>query len=84
MVQAEQSAQLTSAINSLTKETKIDEKALKSMLNSITRSLLASDIEFSLVARFEKNIRNTVKLQDSDNNPTRNLRKVCVKRQYYY
>ncbi|WOH11826.1 hypothetical protein DCAR_0831320 [Daucus carota subsp. sativus] len=62
MVLSELHGKLTRALRQLDNETIIDEKVLNDCLNEITRALLQSDVQFSLVRDLQINIKRTVNL----------------------
>ncbi|KAL8046645.1 hypothetical protein ABFX02_08G190100 [Erythranthe guttata] len=64
MVLAELGGRISGAIRQMSNEIIIDEKVLNDCLNEITRALIQSDVQLSIVCDMQKNIKKIVKLND--------------------
>lgn len=64
MVLAELGGSIAQALKNLTSASTVDEKAFTTLLNSISKALLAADVEFALVVKLQKNIKAKVKLDE--------------------
>ena len=74
MVLAELGGSIAQALQNLTRASTVDEQAFNTMLNQITKALLAADVEFGLVVKLQKNIKAKVKLDEEAAN--KNLKHV--------
>ncbi|EYU26337.1 hypothetical protein MIMGU_mgv1a026331mg [Erythranthe guttata] len=64
MVLAELGGRISGAVRQMSNEIIIDDKVLNDCLNEITRALIQSDVQFSIVCDMQKNIKKIVKLND--------------------
>ncbi|XP_050215786.1 signal recognition particle subunit SRP54 3-like [Mercurialis annua] len=63
MVLAELGGSIRQAFRQMSNATEVDENVMKDCLIDITRALLQSDVELTLVAHLQNNIRNIVNLE---------------------
>ena len=64
MVLLELGAQITTALQKMTKSTVVDEAVVEAMLKEICAALLAADVNVKLVFNLRKNIRDRIKFED--------------------
>ena len=68
---------IANALSKINRESKIDEKAFKTLLNDISRALLNADVNMQLIQELNANIKKTVSLKDLPN--TFDIRRVIEK-----
>lgn len=64
MVLAELGGKITRAISNMRNSHMIDETVLDEMLKEIGNALITADVQFQLVLKLRKNIKNTVNLTE--------------------
>lgn len=64
MVLADLGSHISGALQKLQNSTIIDEEVLKELLNSITRALMAADVNFQLIMQVKSKIQQEVKLDE--------------------
>ena len=71
---------ISNALSKVNGETKIDETVFKTLLNDITRALLAADVSMELIQQLNTNVRNAVSLKDLPKSfdVRRIIEKVCI------
>ena len=68
---------IAAALSKINRESKIDEQAFGTLLNDLTRALLAADVNMALIQTLNANIKETVSLKDLPN--TFDVRRVIEK-----
>ena len=64
MVLAELGSKITHALRNMSNSTVIDKEVVDAMLKEISNALMAADVQFNLVLKLRKNIRDKVKIED--------------------
>ena len=82
MVLAELGLKITAALKKLNTATVIDEAVLAEVLKDIGNALLAADVNITQVLKLRENVKNQVKLMQT-NSSAANLRRI-IQRVHFY